>query len=631
MSVFPLETMDVDVCVVGGGMSGLCAALAAARHGARTVLVHDRPVLGGNASSEVRMWICGAHGPHNKETGLVEEIQLEHCYRNPAGVWSIWDSILYGKAAFQPGLTLLLNTSCTGALADRGRVEYVEAWQLSSQTRYRIHAKQFIDCSGDSILAPAVGAEFRVGRESRDEFGEDIQPAQADRKTMGNSLLIQLRKTDEPQPFIPPRWAYKFTSPSDLPYRMNGVNGHNFWWIELGGLDDTIGDAERIRHELYRVAFGVWDYIKNYSPAKAEAESWALEWLGSVPGKRENRRYVGHHVLTQNDIRAEGKFADTVAYGGWTMDDHHPAGLLYPGKPTVFHPAPATYGIPLRCLYSRNIANLFFAGRNISVTHAALSSTRVMATCTLLGQAAGTAAAVCIQHRCDPATLVPNHTAEVQRLVMGDDCWLPGLRRPIAPLTQAATLGGDGSGVERLIDGLDRDRENEPHAWETSAGGAVTFAWSEAVDVRGVRLVCDSDLRDVKRMPCSYPLKGNRCTVPRSLLKRYRIEARRADGSWETVFREEANYQRLVYAPLQAHTTALRLVAEETWGGGDVRLFAAEADTVFRGNIPPEQDGPPWRDVVAKANPADLAPPEHGLGGLTDEQLLKKPSRRASA
>src|SRR5512133_1746709 len=192
---------EVDVCVVGGGVAGMIAAISAARHGAKVALVHDRPVLGGNASSEVRMWICGAHGQHNKEAGLLEEIQLENCYRNPTQIYSIWDSVLYEKAAFCPGLTLLLNCTCNGGKMAGNRLESITAWQLTSQTWHTVKAKLFIDCSGDSVLAPITGALFRTGRESREEFGEDIEPAKADAKTMGNTLLIQMRQTDEPQPF----------------------------------------------------------------------------------------------------------------------------------------------------------------------------------------------------------------------------------------------------------------------------------------------------------------------------------------------------------------------------------------------------------------------------------------------
>ncbi|MDX1683557.1 MAG: FAD-dependent oxidoreductase, partial [Phycisphaeraceae bacterium] len=329
------QTHDVQVCVVGGGMAGLCAAVASARHGAKTLLMHDRPVLGGNASSEVRMWICGAHGDHNKETGLLEEIQLDNLRRNPSLRYSVWDSVLYEAAVREPNLTLRLNCSCVdgraeGESPDR-RLTQVRGWQLTTQTWHTVNAELFIDCSGDSILAPASGARVRWGREAADEFDEDIQPPTADGKTMGNSLLIQLRRLDHPVDYTPPASAYRFDGPEDLPHRVRGVQATNFWWIEIGGLQDTIGDAETIRHELYRVAWGVWDYLKNRAPEREKAANWGIEWIGSLPGKRENRRYVGPFTMTQNDVRRGVGWADdVVAYGGWSMDDHHPAGIDYP-------------------------------------------------------------------------------------------------------------------------------------------------------------------------------------------------------------------------------------------------------------------------------------------------------------
>ncbi len=556
------------------------------------------------------MWICGAGGAENKETGILEEIQLENCYRNNAGVYSIWDSVLYEKIAFQPNLRMLLNCSCHGATVSNGAIESVDAWQLTSQTRFTVHARHFIDCSGDSILAPAAGADFRTGREAREEFDEDIQPFVGDDKTMGNSLLIQLRKTDEPQDFIPPRWAYKFTSPEDFPRRMHGINGHNFWWIELGGLNDTIHDAERIRDELMKAAYGVWDYIKNRAPEREKARNWALEWLGSLPGKRENRRFMGPHILTQNDIRSGGKFDDMVAYGGWSMDDHHPAGLLYPGAPTIFHPAPCPYGIPYRSLFSRNISNLFFAGRNISVTHAALSSTRVMATCCLLGQAVGTAAALCVELGCAPAALYPSLVPRLQQQLMHDDVWLPGLRRQVSDLTRTASVDG-GEKAELVRDGIDRDFEKEPHSWQADQGTPLTFRWSAPVTVEGLRLVLDSDLRDVKRMPCSFPLKGNRCAVPKRLLKAFRVEALR-HGTWETIHRTEENYQRLVYVKAQAECEGIRLIPEGSWGAESPRVLAMDVLERFTGNVPTAPEGPSWASRIAAADPEDLRPPDNG-------------------
>ncbi|HEX7009326.1 MAG TPA: FAD-dependent oxidoreductase, partial [Phycisphaeraceae bacterium] len=603
-----------DVCVIGGGMAGLCAAIAAARNGARTLIVQDRPVFGGNASSEVRMWICGAHGKHNKETGILEEIQLENCYRNPSLNYSVWDSVLYGKVHYQPNLTPLLNCSVADATTEGDRITAVRAWQLTSQTWHTVHAKYYIDCSGDSILAAVTPAQFRVGREARDEFDEDIEPAVADRKTMGNSLLIQLRKTDSPQPFTPPRWAYRFDRPEDLPHRINGVKGTNFWWIEVGGLQDTIHDAEAIRDELMRIVWGVWDYIKNRAPEKDEAANWAVEWIGSLPGKRENRRYVGDHILTQNDIRAGGAFDDIVAYGGWSMDDHHPAGIYYPGKPTIFHPAPSPYGIPYRSLYSRNIANLLFAGRNISVTHAALSSTRVMATCALLGQATGTAAALCVKRGCDPRGLSSGEPLRLlQRTLMDDDCWLPGVRRPASELATAATLAGAGDGLPLLLDGVDRDRPEGTHAWVGPVGAAIEYRWTDPVNLGGVRFIFDSNLNNTKRMPCSYPQRGDRCLVPSSLIRQYRLEAMDAHGQWQTIHRESNNYHRLVRLPLAVQTKGLRFVPEATWGDEAARLFAFEPVTHSDAVPPPVAQGPAFSEVVARVPAADLAPPDSGL------------------
>lgn len=615
-----------DVVVVGGGMAGLCAALAAARHGARTALVHDRPVLGGNASSEVRMWICGAHGADNAETGILEEIQLDNLYRNAPGNYSIWDATLYNKIAQQPRLTPFLNTSCTGCEAsgppDHRTIHALHAWQLTTQTWHTLEARLFIDCSGDSILAPHSGALHRWGRESREEFGEDIAPAVADRKTMGNSILIQLRRTDEPQPFTPPPFAVRFESPEELPFRISGVQGHNFWWIELGGLDDTIADAERLRDELVACAWGVWDYIKNVSPAREEAATWALEWIGALPGKRENRRYQGLHMLTQHDVQQHGRFDDIVGYGGWSMDDHHPAGLLYPGRPTIFHPAPSPYGIPLRCLISANVANLMFAGRNISATHAALSSTRVMATCAVLGQAAGTAAALALRRSTTPRGLLPDHQRELQHLLMDDDAYLPGLTRPIDPLSLKATVS-DGE----LTSGVDRELRGSPNCWSGPLNNphlAPTLSWSQPVDVAGVRIVFDSDLKANRKMPCSYPRRNPGHALPKTLVKAFRVEVRR-DGAWVTAYRDDRNHQRLRRLPLHVRADAVRIVPESTWAGGgdDVgRLFAFEALSTIDERLPVERPRPLFRAMRDAVAPSDLAAPDHGL------ESLAKPTTR---
>jgi hypothetical protein len=561
-------------------MAGLIAAISAARHGAKVALVHDRPVLGGNASSEVRMHISGAHGKNMRETGVLEEIVLENHYRNPQPNYSIWDSVLYGKAQYQENLTLFLNCSVNRCTMDGPRIRSVTGWQLTTETWQTIQADLFADCSGDGILAPLSGAEFRIGREAGAEYGESIAPAVADRKTMGMTCLFQAREHDRPMPFTPPDWACTFTSAEQFRGRNLNFRRTNFWWMELGGEQDSIHDTERLRDELLKIAFGVWDYLKNYSDQ--DTENWALDWIGFLPGKRESRRYVGAHVLTQNDIASEGRFDDLVAYGGWTMDDHFPAGFNHPQAGTIFHPAPSPFGIPYGSLYSRAIENLFCAGRCHSATHAAMSATRVMATTSLMGQAAGTAAGLAVQKGVMPDTVRQEHMAELQTMLMDDDCYLPWHRRAIPELSQKAVLTAAEGDPEPLRNGVDRPVGDADNGWQGKLGATVTYMFEAATPLREARLVFDSDLERVddarnyraKNIRDIFPRGASPWTVPETLVKAFRLDALDAAGQWRTVFEEANNYQRLVRVPLNVEAQALRLVPLATWGAEEARLFA---------------------------------------------------------
>jgi hypothetical protein len=569
---------SVDFCVVGGGLAGLCAAVAAARHGLRVALVQDRPVLGGNASSEVRMHVCGAHGPNMRETGIVEELKLENAYRNSEHNYQIWDSILYEIAYHTPGIRLFLNCSVNEVEMDGHRIASVTGWQLTTETWHTIHARQFADCSGDSILAPLSGAEFRIGREARAEFGEDIEPEEYDLRTMGMSCLVQMRETDRPQRFIPPSWAYKYPTDESMNahvYRSHNPQSTNFWWIELGGENDSIHDTEDLRDELLKIAFGVVDHIKNQGDHGAE--NWKLEWMGFLPGKRESRRYVGDHILTQNDVRAEGRFPDVVAYGGWSMDDHHPAGFNHPGRPTVFHPAPSPYGIPYRSLYSKNVENLFFAGRNISATHAAMSSTRVMATCAVLGQAVGTAVSIAVRNETTPRSVYDHHLAELQQTLMDDDCYLPWNRRKISELSTDSQLDASDGDPEPLRNGIDRPVGGDDNGWTGVPGDWIAYTFSKETHVSGIRVVCDSSLIGCGlTLPFAFPLDLASACVPATVLKSFRIEAKNGSGEWREVYCEENNYQRLMRVSLDVEAAAIRLVPEATWGSPSVHIFAFE-------------------------------------------------------
>jgi len=395
------KQIKTELCVVGGGLAGICTAIAAARHGTQVVLMHERAMLGGNASSEIRMWVCGAHGRNNRETGIVEEIMLENLYRNPTKNYYIWDSILLDFVKREPNIQLLLNTTCMDALAIEGdfpygrtrKIEWVKGYQMTTQTFFTVTADYFADCSGDSILAPLTGAEFRYGREAADEFGEDTYVKEHDRMVMGMSCLIQGRETNRRVVFTPSELV---TTPSDADVENRPMDLYdsteNFWYLELGGTEDTIAQAEKTKDRLIPLALGTWNYLKN--SGKYRAENWDLEFLGFLPAKRESRRMCGEYTVSQRDISNNTVFPDTVAFGGWPLDDHYPAGYYHRGTPNTDFCTPAPYCLPYRSLYSRNVSNLLFAGRNISMTHTAMSSVRVMATCALLGQAVGTAVSI---------------------------------------------------------------------------------------------------------------------------------------------------------------------------------------------------------------------------------------------
>lgn len=296
------------------------------------------------------------------------------------------------------------------------------------------------------------------------------------------------------------------------------------------------------------------------------------------------------------------------------MDDHHPAGLLYPGKPNIFHKAPSPYGIPFRSLYSRNVPNLLFAGRNISATHCALSSTRVMATCALLGQAVGTAAAICHAKSILPRGIRGHHLRALQQKLMDDDCWLPGRRRPVHPLTLEATLtdrhGGD---LSALLSGAEREVDELSEHWEGMPGDSITLQWNQPRYVECLRLVLDSNLNDDKRMPCRYPLKGVGMKMPSSLVKRFYIQIQTDGGQWETVHQETKNRRRLIVLPIRREIRALRWTGEETWGERRVKVFSMEAspDPLPLSHTRP--DGREWMTMVAELDPDDIREPDHGL------------------
>ena len=575
---------EVDICVVGGGLSGLCAAVSAARHGSSVVIMQDRPMFGGNASSEIRMWLCGARGENRRETGICEEIELDNFYRNPERNYSIWDSVLFEKAYLEENITMLLNCSCMDADCESGKINSITGWQTTTQQFHKVEAKIFIDCSGDSILAPLTNAEYRHGREGKNEFNESIAPEVADSQTMGMSCLIQAVEKDKPSYFIPPVWAEKYEH-STLKRRPDMQDKlENFWFLELGGTGNTIEDTEKLRNELLSVAYGMWDYCKN-DPVNAEKnKNWHLDFVGMIPGKRESRRYVGDYIMNQNDVQSEGRFDDIVAYGGWKMDDHHPMAFRTDEAPTIFHPAPSPYGIPYRCLYSKNIENLMFAGRNISVTHSALSSTRVMLTCATLGQAAGTAASIATKNDLTPREVyTKGYIDELKETLMYDDCYLPFNKRTISDITKNAELIAP-CDAEALRNGIDRPIDDVDNGVYINYGESIEYKFATAEDISEVRIVFDSDLNrgiasgtdvcTLKNMIHNRHLSFDGVSVPKTMTKAYKLEAMLENGETVVLANEENNYQRLRTHKADVKAVSLKLTPISSWGSEKCHIFS---------------------------------------------------------
>jgi hypothetical protein len=402
-----------DLVVIGGGLAGLCCAIAAARDGISVTLVQDRPVLGGNASSEVRLWTLGAtsHMGNNnrwsREGGIIDEILVENMYRNKEGNTLIFDTILLEKVIYEKNITLLLNTSVYEVKkSNPTTISQVFAFCSQNSTTYILNADLFCDASGDGIVGFQAGAAFRMGAETVEEFGEKFAPDISYGELLGHTIYFYSKNVGAPVKYVAPEFALKDITKIPRYKVLNEKEfGCRLWWLEYGGRRDTIHESEDIKWELWKVVYGVWDYIKN-SGDFPDAENLTLEWVGTIPGKRESRRFDGLYMIKQQDLVNQVHFDDAVSFGGWAVD-LHPSDGVYDSKPgcTQYH-SKGIYQIPLRTMISKNISNLFLAGRIISATHVAFGSTRVMATTAHSGQAVGFGAAQCIKNKILPADLL---------------------------------------------------------------------------------------------------------------------------------------------------------------------------------------------------------------------------------
>ena len=531
---------------------------------------------------------CHKGRPGWRESGIVEELRLDDAVNNPQRSFELWDLLLYDKVVSERNITLLLDSTLYAAHREDHRIGWVMVRSDSAEQLYRIQGRIFIDATGDSRLGLEAGAEMRTGREARAEFGESLAPERADDRTLGSSILFTARDYGRPMPFRPPRWARKVTR-EDLRLRPVRSWEYGYWWIAWGGDRDTVHNQQRIRFELLSIVMGVWDYIKNSGDHPSSA-NWAMDWVGFLPGRRGSRRLVGDYILTQHDLE-RGDIEDAVAIGGWPMDDHPPEGFDRSDLPPNRSIRTAeVYNIPLRALYSRNVANLMMAGRNISCSHVAFTSTRVMGTCAVVGQAAGTAAALCVRHGVFPRRIYEDKSllARLQQELLRDDQTIARrVNEDPRDLARRARVSASdehaAAPASCVVDGHLRDYPGKEgkqiHHWAArmrDGGVWLELAWERPQRLREVQITFDSGFERELTLSAASSVNQGIIRAPQpETVRDYTVALRRAGRrDYEPVAAVAGNYQRLRrHRFATADVEAVRIHVTATNGDDYARIF----------------------------------------------------------
>lgn len=413
----PEDAGHFDVVVVGGGMSGICAAISAARLGLEVALIQDRPVLGGNNSSEIRVLLNGEVNlpPYQAIGDLVRELDCGY-WGNGGEAKEYRDGRKLRITQAEENLHLFLNTHAFKVKMKDGKIVAVIAMNTMTSRQTKFEGDLFVDCTGDGTIGYLAGADYRMGREGRDETEESLAPEKGDKMTLGMTNQWHSEMKDEAAPFPDCPWAVQF---NDKTYQPGPAGGWNW---EAGMNRDQITETEFVRDYNFRVIYGNWAFLKNHSRQKTGYTNRQLKWLGYIGGKRESRRLLGDLILREQDIREDKIYPDAFVVSTWTIDLHIPQeanSKHFPGnefRSTAQQTAKNPYPIPYRCFYSRNVPNLMMAGRNISTTHVAMGTTRVMRTCGMMGEVVGMAASLCKKYDATPRQVYSDHLDELKEL-----------------------------------------------------------------------------------------------------------------------------------------------------------------------------------------------------------------------
>jgi hypothetical protein len=435
-----------DLVVVGGGIAGICTAISAARLGCKVALINDRPVLGGNNSSEVRVGLSGLifKPPYENLGKVVDEIGsvghwtlweaerdpeserskkiLAEIARNPekrihnAGPESNYgDSKKYDILVKESNIKLFLNTRVNGVEVKNGQIISVTGSNIENSNQIKFRSTLFVDCTGDGALGYLAGADYREGRESKSETFEPRSPQKSDNLVMGTSVQWYADKENEKSSFPEIDWGIQFSEKSVQKL----TRGEWDWETGIGR--NHVTEIEYIRDYGLLTLFSNWSFLKNKAKDKTNYENYKLKWVAFIGGKRESRRLLGDLILTENDILNKVHYNDATFTTTWGVDLHYPKIIDdFNGEPflswaDIKHIEP--YAVPYRCLYSRNVSNLFMAGRNISVTHVALGTIRVMRTTGMMGEVVGMAASICKNKKVLPRDIYTQYFDDLKVLM----------------------------------------------------------------------------------------------------------------------------------------------------------------------------------------------------------------------
>ncbi len=424
-----MKYIETEIVVAGGGLSGICAAIAAARNGSKVTLITNRPTLGGNSSSEIRVWTRGAAGAGNlfgEEMGILGELKLYNEYLNPHGNPVLWDEVLLDTVLSEKNITLFLNCLILETKTENNSIKAIIAREITSENTFSFSGNIYIDATGDGFLGFQSSIPYTMGKENKNMYNEEKAPNNFVQETQGNTLLFFTKNDSKKVPFIAPKYAYPLEYIENLLNNGGRVvsettNGCDLWWAEFGGQKNTIDDYQEITMENKKLTMGIFNYIKN--SGKYNADNLVLEWVGSLPGKRESRRFITEYVVNANDVLNKKQYDDVGFYGGWYMDFHPSEGIY--SKQAFCEQVPVNlYEMPLSSLYNKKVKNLLFAGRNIGTSHFAFASSRVMNTCALSGQAAGTLASVLTTVNRTNNDITTETIKETQQILRNNDMFL---------------------------------------------------------------------------------------------------------------------------------------------------------------------------------------------------------------